>query len=149
MMLPPEALAYTAAMKASGQEIKATGGPSVASEKEALEAQGKYYKQGEGPPLEELGDAWTGFFMWTKGDKGTVLKCSAIGHDGYYETARCAIEMAMTCRFDKAELPHKGGLLTAAAAGQNFYAKRMIQSGIKFKMGGDWFGEKEFSPPVR
>lgn len=26
---------------------------------EALEAQGKYYKQGEGPPLEDLTDAWT------------------------------------------------------------------------------------------
>merc|ERR1711972_406944 len=70
------------------------------------------------------------------------VKGCALGMDGYYETARCAVEMAMTCRFDKEHLPHKGGVLTAASCGQDYYAKRLIQSGIKFQM-GRWWEEHE------
>merc|ERR1719188_524824 len=65
LMLPPEALMQAAAIQEAGGEVpKGPVGPSVNSEKEALIAQGKYFKQGEGPPLEELGDAWCAQFVW-------------------------------------------------------------------------------------
>merc|ERR1711971_1206809 len=44
MLIPTEALVQAAAVKEAGGELKAEAGPSVSSEKEALEAQGKYYK---------------------------------------------------------------------------------------------------------
>lgn len=147
MMIPPEAMTQAASTREAGGETKPAG-VSVDSEREALEAKGQYYKQGEGPPLEELADAYTTFAMYTEGERGSVVKCGLVGCDGYYETARCAVEMAMTCRFDKGQLPHKGGLLTAAVCGQQWYAQRLIQSGVKFKM-GEWFEEKDFYPPEK
>jgi len=148
MMLPPEALMQAAAIKEAGGEVKPVTGPSVGGEKEALEQQGKYYKQGEGPPLEELSDAWTSFHLIAETTGGHRTKCSIVGCDGYYETARCAVEMAMTLRFDKEHLPHKGGVMNAAPCGQTWYANRLISSGIKWKM-GDWFGEADFGPPPK
>merc|ERR1712176_973923 len=107
MLLPPEALAQAAAVQEAGGEVQATAAPSVSSEKEALEAQGKYYKQGEGPPLEELGDAWMGFQVWCQSTSGKEIRCALCGGDGYFETARASVEFAMTMRFDKKNLPHK------------------------------------------
>lgn len=146
MMLPPEALMQAAAIKEAGGELKPSTGPSVGGEKEMLEQQGKYYKQGEGPPLEELTDAWVAFFLFAETTGGVQARCSLVGCDGYYETARCAVEMAMTMRFDKAELPHKGGVMNAAVCGQGWYARRLIGSGLKWSM-GEWFGEESLSPP--
>merc|ERR1711972_1179752 len=71
---------------------------------------------------------------------------SGAGTSGGTLATRCAVEFAMTCRFDIAELPHKGGNLTPTAAGQKQYLRRMIQSGIKFKM-GEWLADDECSPP--
>merc|ERR1719188_177684 len=147
VMLPPEMLSQASAIQEAGGEVpKGPAGPSVAAEKEALMAQGKYFKQGDGPPLEDLSDAWTSQFAWAQTVAGEQMKCSWVGRDGYYETARCAVEFAMTCRFDIAELPHKGGNLTPTAAGQKQYLRRIIQSGIKFKM-GEWIPDNECSPP--
>lgn len=147
MMLPPEAVAQIQAMQASGggQAPKAAG-PSVADEKEMLEAQGKYYKQGEGPPLEDLGDAWIAAFMWAQTTSGKELRCSICGCDGYFETARCAVEWAMTVRFDYDKLPHKGGVLNATVIGQEHWARRLIASGPKFTM-GSWLKEEDLGPP--
>lgn len=141
MMLPPEATAQAA----SGSSTLSMGA-SASSEKEYLEQQGKYYKQGEGPPVEELGDAWIAFFLWAESTTGHQVRCSLVGADPYFETARCAVEMAMTLRFDKEMLPHQGGVLNAAVAGQTWYAQRLISSGVKFRM-GEWFGEQDLSPP--
>merc|ERR1719277_2624717 len=121
-------------------------GPSVADEKAALEASGKYYKQGEGPPLELLGDAWIGFFMYAQTTSGKELRCSEIGNDGYFETARCALEFAFTVRFDYEKLKHKGGVLNAVVIGQEHLAKRMIRSGLQFRLEG-WFDPSEVGPP--
>jgi short subunit dehydrogenase-like uncharacterized protein len=145
--LPPEMMMQAAAINEAGGEVpKGPAGPSVNAEKEALMAQGKYFKQGEGPPLEDLSDAWTAQYAWAETESGEKLKCAWCGRDGYYETARCAVEFAMTCRFDRDELPHKGGCLTPTVAGQKHYLRRIIQSGIKFKM-GDWLAEEELYPP--
>merc|ERR1712182_114322 len=101
-------------------------------DKEMLEQQGKYFKQGEGPPLEELGDAWIGVMGWAKSEGGAQAYTSIIGKDGYYETARCAVECAMCMRFNYDELHIKGGHVTATACGQRFYAERLVASGLKY-----------------
>merc|ERR1712113_227555 len=119
-------------------EKKGGGGVSVDAERAALEAAGKYYKQGEGPPLEDLDDAWVGYFLWAETESGREIKANFLGRDGYFETARVAIEMALTLIFDKDKLAFRGGVLTPTVSGGEHLAKRMIDSGVKFKM-GDWF----------
>merc|ERR1711998_598627 len=67
LMLPPDAAAYMSQMKeASKAGDGPKGMPTMRGEKEMLEQQGKYFKQGEGPPLEELSDAWIGNGGWAK-----------------------------------------------------------------------------------
>eukprot|EP00439_Symbiodinium_sp_Y106_P059211 s844_g8.t1 len=140
MRLPPEVV-----QQAQGGQ-SAPAGPSVSGEKEALMEQGKYFKQGEGPDIDQLDDAWTSFSCWAQTTGGHEMRCSVVGRDGYYETARCAIEMAMTLRFDKEKLPVVGGVLNATVVGQTWWAERLINSGLAFKM-GDWFDWSEMKPP--
>lgn len=146
VQLPPEAVAHMQAAKSSGSKPSGGAGPAtVDKEKELLEAQGRYYKQGEGPPLEDLADAWTVNNMWAETTSGKEIRCAYVGNDAYFETARCAIEWALTVRFDYDQLPQKGGVLSAAVSGGMPYAKRLIASGVKFKMGG-WFPQSEMGP---
>eukprot|EP00438_Fugacium_kawagutii_P009531 Skav209804 [mRNA] locus=scaffold1201:318280:327864:- [translate_table: standard] len=124
------------------------GGGSVEAERKALEA----------PP----GD----------GRGGHEIKCDFIGRDGYFETARIAVETlvglvdprgggavvpapvgasktraeAMSLVFDQPNLPFPGGVLTPAVACGEALARRLIHSGVKFKM-GEWHGVEEFNPP--
>jgi short subunit dehydrogenase-like uncharacterized protein len=146
-MLPPEAIQAQLDKKA-GKKPAADKKPalSVADEKKQLEAEGKYYGAGEGPPLEDLDDAWVGFLCYAKSATGNMAKCSWIGRDGYYETCRMAVEMALTLRFDYDKLPVKGGVLTPSVAGGTFVVKRLVDSGIKFKM-GDWHDTADMGPP--
>jgi len=117
-----------------------------AAEMELLQQQGKYFKQGDGPALEELHDAWLALFGWAETVNGNVTRLSCVGKDGYFETARMAVEMAMTMRFDYDKLPIKGGHLTAAAAGQQYFFNRIIQSGLKFNP-NDWIKPVDHTPP--
>merc|ERR1719210_1149798 len=75
MYLPPQAILQAAAIKEAGGELKPTTGPSVGGEKEMLQQQGKYYEQGEGPPLEELADAWVAFFLYAQTASGKSKQC--------------------------------------------------------------------------
>jgi short subunit dehydrogenase-like uncharacterized protein len=147
MLLPPEALAEAAAVQEAGGEVKAAQGPSVSGEKELLEAQGKYYKQGEGPPLEELADAWVCFQTYCLTEKGNGKMCGFVGCDGYFETARAAVECAMACIFDKDQIKIRGGVLNATPVGQMPYLNRIINSGIHYRMGDDFFPEEVMHPP--
>jgi len=121
-------------------------GGSVEAEKKALEAKGVYYGAGEGPPLEELDDAWSAWFVWAQTEKGHEVRCDFIGRDGYFETARIAVETAMCLVFDREALPFKGGVLTPAVACGEALAQRLINSGVKFSM-GKWHDVSEFNPP--
>jgi len=157
--LPTEVLA---AMQSAGKETakdagegggaedtkaeKKSGGVGVEAEKERLMAEGAYYAEGDGPPLETLDDAWTGYFIWAESEGGHEMKASIVGRDGYFETARAAIEMALTLRFDYDKLPFKGGVTTAIVAGGTPWASRLIDSGMKVRM-GDWFPNEECAPP--
>jgi len=160
-MLPAEVLA---AMQSAGKEApkaeakaeeegsgtteekKKPGAVGVEAEKERLMAEGAYYAEGEGPPLETLDDAWTGYFFWGESEGGHEMLASMVGRDGYYETARAAIEMAMTLRFDYEKLPFKGGVTTAIVAGGTPWASRLIDSGMKIRM-GPWLPAEERCPP--
>jgi len=74
------------------------------------------------------------------------VKCSFVGADGYYETARVAVETALTLRFDRQRLQLKGGVLTPSAAGGGRLVERLVESGVKLKI-GQWMEGSELTPP--
>lgn len=134
-MLPPYMVTE---LKEKGMEALLGKNTSAEGEKEALKAQGKYYENtGEGPPLEDLMDAWVGYFGWAQSESGHEIKTCFVGRDGYYETARVSIELALTLVFDRDNLPFQGGVLTPAVAGGTFLVQRLIDSGMLFKL-GEW-----------
>lgn len=135
-LLPPEA-----ALGSMGAK-----GKSVAEEKAAMEAAGTYYKEGEGPPLEDLEDAWISYFLWAQSEGGHEVKLALLGRDGYFETARVAIETAMCLRFDGDKLQFKGGVLNAAVACGTCLATRLVATGMRLKTGA-WLDEAECVPP--
>lgn len=142
-MLPPFIVEE---LKAGGMEALKGKATSAEGEKEALKAQGKYYENtGEGPPLEDLMDAWVGYFSWAQSEGGHEIKHTMLGRDGYYETARVSIEMALTLVFDREKLPFQGGVLTPAVAGGTYLIQRLIDSGMYFKM-GEWVPYEECKP---
>mmetsp|Transcript_12194 Transcript_12194/g.28632 ORF Transcript_12194/g.28632 Transcript_12194/m.28632 type:complete len:510 (-) Transcript_12194:322-1851(-) len=140
-MLPSDAI------QASQQTLGSSAG---SAEKPTPESQGKAYKEGEGPPLDELEDSWTGYFLWaTTADEeseGHEVKCCFIGRDSYFETARVAIETAMCLCFDRDKLPYAGGVLTATVACGDMLVERLSASGVEFKM-GHWLPPAECAPP--
>merc|ERR1719217_1652830 len=121
--------------EAAKEAVKTQGATSVDEEKKKLEKVGKYYAQGEGPPLEDIEDAWMIYRMYAESPSGKTFKMSIRGQDGYYETARMAIEVALVLRYDRLQLPFKGGCLTPGVCGGTFLAKRLLDSGVTFKMG--------------
>jgi len=147
-MLPPEQVAVAQRTIAEGSDEKAKPigqyGMNV-DEEEAL-FQGREFKEGEGPEIEDMSDAWSAFFLHAESANGHQAKCSFVGADNYFETARMAVEMALTIRFDKEKLPYKGGVLTPSVAGYTMLVERLIDSGVKFKM-GEWMGSSDLAPP--
>mmetsp|Transcript_33522 Transcript_33522/g.85738 ORF Transcript_33522/g.85738 Transcript_33522/m.85738 type:complete len:116 (+) Transcript_33522:1-348(+) len=111
-----------------------------------MKSEGKEFKEGEGPNLEDMTDAWSGFFLYAESQHGSQVKCSFVGSDGYFETSRVAVETALTLRFDREKLPCKGGVLTPSVAGSTSLVERLIESGVKFKM-GDWMAGGDLAPP--
>jgi len=119
---------------------------SASSEKEQLEKAGKYYKQGEGPPLEDLDDVWIAWQMFCETEGGHYVRNAAMGKDGYYETARTAIETSLALVYDYDKLSMKGGCVTVASLGAEVVFARILNSGIKFKV-DEWFAFEECGPP--
>mmetsp|Transcript_108135 Transcript_108135/g.220803 ORF Transcript_108135/g.220803 Transcript_108135/m.220803 type:complete len:523 (+) Transcript_108135:66-1634(+) len=149
-MLPPEQVAAAKKSAKEGKEEKAKPmgqyGMTLDEEEEMLKSEGREFKEGEGPAIDDLSDAWSGFFCHAESTSGNAVKCSFVGADGYYETARVATELALTLRFSKDTLPHKGGVLTPAVAGGTALVERLIDSGVKFKM-GEWLEDSALAPP--
>lgn len=147
-LLPPEAVSSAKAAARSGETVGPYGSNGVPLEEQVkdLEAEGKNYPDGEGPEVEEISDSWTGFFLYAESSTGNTTKCSFVGADGYYESSRVAIETAITLVKDKAKLPYKGGVLTPSVAGGTCLVERLINSGVKFKM-GDWLDAGDLSAP--
>jgi len=146
-LLPPEGVA--AAKKAEDKgaaQPMGQYGITFEEEQAELQAEGKHFKEGEGPAVEDLADAWSGYFLHAESQSGNSVKCSFVGADGYYETARVAVETALTLRFDREKLPLKGGVLTPSAAGGSNLVERLVASGVKLKM-GQWMESSELTPP--
>jgi len=149
-MLPPEqvAAAKRGMKEGKDEQAKPMGqyGMTVDEEESLLKSEGREFKEGDGPAVEDLSDAWSGFFLHAESVSGNQVKCSFVGADGYFETSRIAIETALTLRFDKAKLPYKGGVLTPSVAGSTVLVDRLVQSGVKFKM-GEWMESADLAPP--
>mmetsp|Transcript_50662 Transcript_50662/g.147393 ORF Transcript_50662/g.147393 Transcript_50662/m.147393 type:complete len:518 (+) Transcript_50662:68-1621(+) len=147
-MLPPEKVA-SARRESSGDEpAKPYGqyGMSLDDEETVVKQSGRDFKEGKGPQVEDLGQVWSGHFLYAESANGSQVQCSFIGADGYFETARMAIETARTLRFDRQKLPFKGGVLTPSVAGSTCLLERLIESGVKFKMGA-WHDRAEMVAP--
>lgn len=142
-LLPPEMLA---AMAGGGGGGGASAAANVEAEEAQLKAAGKYYGAGEGPALEDLEDAWTAYFMWARSENGHETKMSFVGRDGYFETARMAVETALTLVFDYDKLRFKGGVLTPTVSGGEHLLKRLLRTGFKMKL-GEWHPASECAPP--
>merc|ERR1711998_154435 len=69
----------------------------------------KLHNEGEGPAVGNMREAWTGFYLHAESTSGSSEKCSFVCGDGYLETARMAVETAMTLRFEGDRLPFRGG----------------------------------------
>jgi len=149
-MLPQEQVAVAKRNVKEGKDdvAKPMGqyGMTLDEEESMLKKEGREFKEGQGPGLEELSDAWSGFFLAAESANGQEVKCSFVGADGYYETSRVAVETALTLRFDKEKLPFKGGVLTPSTAGSTALVDRLIASGVKFKM-GEWMAAGDLAPP--
>jgi len=147
-MLPPEqvAIAQRAVSEGSDEAAPTIGQYGMNLDEEEARFQGSEYKEGDGPAVEDMSDVWSGFFLHADSVNGHQVKCSFVGADNYYETARMAIEMALTIRFDKEKLPYKGGVLTPSVAGYTMLVERLIDSGVKFKM-GEWVSSSDLAPP--
>merc|ERR1719326_1304139 len=110
---------------------------TLEDEEAMLKSEGREFKEEEGPVVEDLSDAWSGFFLYAESTSGNAVKCSFVGADGYYETARMATELALAFKFSKDKLSFKGGVLTPATAGGTVLVDRLVDSGVKFKM-NEW-----------
>jgi len=135
-----------ATIDAEPQGVVPIGQSGIPFDKEIdrLGHKSKLYSEGEGPQIDDMGEAWTGFFLYAESVSGNSQKCSFIGGDGYQETARMAVETAMTLRFDRDKLPFKGGVLTPSTSGGGELVRRLLESGVKFKM-GSWSEDR--TPP--
>merc|ERR1740121_723206 len=110
-------------------------GMLVEKEDELLQAQGQTYKEGEGPAVEDMTSTFSSFLLYAESVNGNLVQCSFIGSDGYFETSRVAVETALTLRFDRKQLPYKGGVLTPSVAGSTCLLNRLVNSVVKFKVG--------------
>jgi len=150
-MLPPEQVAAAKRNVKEGRDEQAKPmgqyGMTLEEEEAMLKSEGREFKEGEGPALEDLSDAWSGFFLHAESINGNQVKCSFVGKDGYYETSRVAVETALTLRFDRSKLSFKGGVLTPSTAGGGALMERLMDSGVKFKM-GEWMESSELAPPA-
>jgi len=148
-MLPPEKVAMAKqAMKDNGSQAAmpmGNYGLTLEEEQKLLKSEGKEFREGEGPEIEDL-DAWSGFFLHAESVNGNQEKCSFVAADGYFETSRVAVETALTLRFHRDRLQYRGGVLTPSVAGGTCLVERLIQTGVKFKMGG-WLDSSQFAPP--
>ncbi|CAL1164545.1 unnamed protein product [Cladocopium goreaui] len=145
-MLPPEKEKQV--FERDGKALVPFGqhGMTLDEEMQMMKLKNKEYRTGEGPPVEDLEDGWAGYFLYAESTDGREERCSFITDDGYFESARVAVEMALTLRFDRERLQHRGGVLTPSVAGGTNLLERLIKSGVKFKSGG-WHEESDWSPP--
>lgn len=149
-MLPPEHVtAARRAAREADEVAKPYGqyGMTLEDEEAACRSSGREFKEGQGPKVDSMSNAWSGFFLHAESCSGNQAKCSFVGNDGYLETSRMAVETAKTLRFDRKKLPYQGGVLTPSTAGATSLLERLLESGVKFKM-GSWHESYDQVAPV-
>jgi len=146
-MLPAEGVGAAKALADEDGAVPAYGalGAPHNEAMEELEASGKFFPLGEGPALEDM-SAWNGFHLAAESSSGNSAKCSFVGADGYFESARVAVEAALAVRLDRDQLPYKGGVLTTSAAGGARLVDRVVESGVKLRV-GEWASGSDLSAP--
>ena len=95
---------------------------------------GKVKPRGEGPTDEEIA---TGFFQVTvRGRAGSRHATATVtgGDPGYGETSKMLAEAALCLAQDGDRLPHRGGVLTTAAALGRPFVERLQAQGIRFEV---------------
>jgi len=147
-LLPPEQAAIARREAASGEPARPMGqyGMTLDEEEALVKNTGREFKEGQGPPIADMSSTWSAFYLYAESPSGNQVRCSFVGSDGYFETARVAIETARTLRFDRQQLPYPGGVLTPSTAGSTCLLERLVESGVKFKM-GSWHERGETAPP--
>jgi short subunit dehydrogenase-like uncharacterized protein len=129
--------------EATALKYKATSSSAKAEEK-ALRAAGKYYAPGEGPSVDELLDAETGkckvsttytFIAEADEPEARRVQIAFTGGDGYYETARMAVETALCLALHRERVSKvvRGGVLTGAISCGEILYERLLASGIKYE----------------
>lgn len=148
-MLPTEDIAQA---KAAVREAKDEGadpygnyGMKHEAEIERMRSDDKQFDEGEGPEADTFGDSWSAYFVHAETATGSEAKTCFVGADGYFETARMGVEMALTVLNSRSDLP-KGGVLTPAVAGNTALIERLKDSGVKLKNGG-WMESRDLSAP--
>ena len=157
--------------EAAAKEFKKSGSTSTKAEEERLKKEGKYYGPGEGPPLDDLFEI--GVYSLYHGvgitESGKKVCWSIKGRDGYFETARMAVEAALAMSESGDELRSgsesvRGGVLTPGIAGKHVLFDRIRAAGMGFidwspgtswdgvkpddRLGVDVWGNKATPPPV-
>ena len=157
--------------EAAAKEFKKSGSTSTKAEEERLKKEGKYYGPGEGPPLDDLFEI--GVYSLYHGvgitESGKKVCWSIKGRDGYFETARMAVEAALAMSESGDELRSgsesvRGGVLTPGIAGKHVLFDRIRKAGMGFidwspgtswdgvkpddRLGVDVWGNKATPPPV-
>lgn len=147
-LLPRDEIASAQAAGRRGVELDLEPRGERKEVPEHLEASEGVLPNVVGPEIDRLSDAWTGFFLHAESTNGHELDCSFVAADGYFETARMAVETALTLRFDRERLPYRGGVLTPSVAGGTCLVERLLDGGrgVRFKMDG-WLSEAERKPP--
>ena len=136
----------------AAKDFKKNGSTSTKAEEERLKKEGKYYGPGEGPPLDDLFAIGVFSLYHAVGvtESGKKICWSIKGRNGYFETARVAVEAALTTSESGVALRSgpesvRGGVLTPGIAGKHVLFDRIRKAGMGFidwSPGTAWDGKK-------
>jgi len=102
-------------------------------EERKLKESGKLKGLGEGASAEERNRAFMQFYAVANTMSGKKWTGRCIGGDGYEETARFSMEMALLLSLQRSSVKHPGGVLTPAVAGGDAFLARLEKSGLIFE----------------
>jgi len=119
----------------SEEAAKAIAGSATSSKKEEekLKKENKLYKLGEGLDYDRRKAMWAEYYFSAETVDGAKIRTVVKAGDGYEETARMSVEMALLCSTRREKLPFQGGVLTPSVAGGDLLVDALAASGIKFE----------------
>merc|ERR1712176_274659 len=104
---------------------------STKAEEEHLKKTGNLKALGDGSGHEERKESWSQYVCVAHTDSGnSMYTARLLGRDGYDETARLSVEMALAIVENRDALPYKGGVLTPSVAGSSLLFDRLRNTGL-------------------